>query len=149
MRRPVLYPGESRPLILFSRRNLTGCYQQDRSPDCPRITDLQIDALDALHFAAEKHALKVSQQEGDITILNNLAVLHGREDFPENPHGHDRHLLRLWLRDSRRATSIPKQVQHIWDIVYGEASVAKRKWDLQGHHSHSVILNESDASTVG
>ncbi|KAL9619092.1 MAG: hypothetical protein Q9160_006268 [Pyrenula sp. 1 TL-2023] len=171
MLRPILYPtSASRPLMLFSRRNLTGCYQAQRSATAPILSDRQIDALDAIHFAAQKHSFSIPQRKGDIILFNNMAVLHARENFPEQPTKSDpepglvppsdpassaavvpsdRHLMRLWLRDERRGTRIPHELQHIWEIVYGEESVKKGIWDLEGRHSHSTILNESDASTVG
>lgn len=171
MLRPILYPSStSRPLMLFSRRNLTGCYQTQRSASAPNLSDRQIDALDAIHFAAQKHAFSIPQRKGDIILFNNMAVLHARENFQEQPQmsdgesgpalpSHssssaavmpdDRHLMRLWLRDRRRGIRIPNELRHIWEIVYGEESVKKGIWDLEGRHSHSTILNESDASTVG
>lgn len=155
MFRPILYPSCSSrpPLMLFSRRNLTGCYQAQRSASEPKLSTRQIDALDAIHFAAKKHAFSIPQRKGDLILLNNMAVLHARENFRADgvtaPVSSDRHLLRLWLRDKRRGIHVPEQLRHIWEIVYGEASVEKGIWDMEGRHSHSTILNESDASTVG
>lgn len=39
------------------------------------------DALDALHFAAEKHCITAELRQGDLYFLNNHLVLHGREAF--------------------------------------------------------------------
>ena len=39
------------------------------------------DALDALHFIAEKHCITAELQQGDLYFLNNHLVLHGREAF--------------------------------------------------------------------
>ncbi len=71
-----------------------------RFEDAPRLTPLQIEAmdmLDALAASKDMH-LAMDFEPGDIQILCNHTCMHARtafEDYPE-PDRH-RHLLRMWL----------------------------------------------------
>lgn len=51
----------------------------------PPITEAQAEALDALHFLAEKHALSLSFKKGDVQYVNNLSIFHARDGFRNTP----------------------------------------------------------------
>lgn len=88
---PLLYhqPAEGgapeRLIIQYARRNFTGYWGLPRSADIPPITEAQAEALDALHFAAEKSAVALEFQAGDIQFVNNLSIFHARGSFKDSP----------------------------------------------------------------
>ena len=71
-----------------------------RFPEVPRLTPLQIEALDTFDKCAWSEDFHVSFmfKPGDLQFVNNHVALHSRtafEDYPEvEKH---RHLLRMWL----------------------------------------------------
>lgn len=74
-----------RVIIQYARRAFTGYWGLPRSSHLPPITEAQAEALDALHFTAQKHALALEFQSGDIQFINNLSILHGRGAFRDTP----------------------------------------------------------------
>ncbi|KAK0474936.1 hypothetical protein IW261DRAFT_535872 [Armillaria novae-zelandiae] len=111
--RPLLYNENGHIIIQYSRRHFTGYGLQKRSPHIPPISEAQAEALDALHFAAEKHSLGLNFQKGDIQYINSLGLLHSRDAFRDDEQ-HTRHLIRLWLRNDELAWKTPGPLQHIW-----------------------------------
>ena len=89
--RPLLYhqPATAttpeRVLIQYARRYFTGFKAQPRSKDIPPITEAQAEALDALHFLAEKHRAALDFQKGDVQYVNNLSIFHARNGFRDEP----------------------------------------------------------------
>lgn len=134
--RPLLYhqtPTESTPeriIIQYARRYFTGFLAQPRSQNIPPITEAQAEALDALHFTAAKHCASLDFQKGDIQYINNLTVFHSRNGFTDEP-GKERHLLRLWLRDSEFAWETPKPLESRWERVYGDLSPEEEVFPLE------------------
>jgi hypothetical protein len=88
--RPLLYYQQAsesdseRLIIQYSRRNLTGYWDCKRSANIPPLTEAQAEALDAVHFTAEKHAISLDFHKGDIQFANNLSILHAREAFTDS-----------------------------------------------------------------
>lgn len=83
--RPLLYYVDNKLIIQYARRNFTGFGKNPRRSDIPPITEAQAEALDALHFIAEKHSLGVNFQKGDIQYINNLSIFHARESYTDSP----------------------------------------------------------------
>ncbi|KAL2158695.1 hypothetical protein VTH06DRAFT_4177 [Thermothelomyces fergusii] len=106
-----------RVLIQYARRTFTGYWGLPRSADIPPITEAQAEALDALHYTAEKYAVSLDFRQGDIQYANNLAVLHARAEFRDSAEK-QRHLVRLWLRDPEYAWKTPEVLQPRWDRIY-------------------------------
>ncbi|PWY93134.1 TfdA family oxidoreductase [Aspergillus sclerotioniger CBS 115572] len=135
-KRPLLYfqPGtESTPervLIQYARRYFTGFQAQPRSASIPPITEAQAEALDALHFLAEKHSAALDFQKGDVQYINNLSIFHARNGFQDEPRK-ERHLLRLWLRDPEYAWETPEPLRKRWDIVYKDVRVDEQVFPLE------------------
>ncbi|KAF2011643.1 Clavaminate synthase-like protein [Aaosphaeria arxii CBS 175.79] len=125
--RPLLYyqpeteTSAERLIIQYARRNFTGFQALPRSPDIPPITEAQAEALDTLHFLAEKHAVGLDFKKGDIQFANNLSIFHARDGFT-NTADKQRHLVRLWLRDEEFAWETPAQIQNRWDGVYKDVA---------------------------
>lgn len=98
------------------------------------MTELQAEALDAVHFTAREHALELRLRPGDVLLVNNFAALHARAGFADDD-SHDRakskarrtrHLLRLWLRNERRR----------WPTPPGPAGghLERIAWECYGDH---------------
>lgn len=88
--RPLLYhqpasnDNPERMIIQYARRYFTGYSGLPRSSDIGPITEAQAEALDALHFLAEKHAVSLDFHKGDIQFANNLSLFHAREGFRDS-----------------------------------------------------------------
>ena len=74
-----------RVLIQYARRGFTGFQALPRSRDIPPITEAQAEALDALHFLAERFAVGLDFQKGDVQYVNNLSIFHARDGFTDTP----------------------------------------------------------------
>ena len=62
----------------------TGFQALPRSKDIPPITEAQAEALDALHFIAEKNAASLDFRQGDVQYINNLSIFHARDAFTDS-----------------------------------------------------------------
>ena len=56
---------------------------QPRSKEIPAITEAQAEALDALHFTAQKRSVAMGFRKGDLQLINNLSIFHAREGFKD------------------------------------------------------------------
>jgi hypothetical protein len=85
---------------IFSRFNPGYVYAAQRSPDVPRLTELQLKAMNRFHELCNCTHFKLQMEfkVGDLQLLNNNIVVHGRSAYQD---GDDerlrRHLLRIWL----------------------------------------------------
>lgn len=80
----MLYYEGGHVVIQYSRRHFTGYGEQKRSPNIPPITEAQAEALDAVHFLAEKYSLGLNFQTGDIQYINSMGLLHARDAFTDD-----------------------------------------------------------------
>lgn len=123
--RPLLFhttattSAPERVLIQYARRSFTGYQSLGRSADIPPITEAQAEALDTLHFLAEKHAVGLDFRAGDMQYVNNLSIFHARDAFVDTVEN-QRHLLRLWLRDEENAWPTPERLVELWECVYDD-----------------------------
>jgi hypothetical protein len=137
--RPLLYftpktdTAPERLIIQYARRTFTGFQGLPRSPHIPPITEAQAEALDTLHFLAEKHAVRLDFQKGDVQFANNLSIFHAREGFKDEggDKGKKRHLVRLWLRDEELRWDIPQELEGRFDKVYKGVSEEKSIFPLE------------------
>ncbi|KAJ4343094.1 hypothetical protein N0V85_009837, partial [Neurospora sp. IMI 360204] len=139
--RPLLHyqpasPAEDkleRLIIQYARRTFTGYWGLPRSADIPAITEAQAEALDALHFIAEKYAVALDFRRGDVQFVNNLSVFHARAGFRDDPEDGEkqRHLVRLWLRDPEYAWETPEALRERWERVYGGVNPEKEVFPLE------------------
>ncbi|PVI07016.1 Clavaminate synthase-like protein [Periconia macrospinosa] len=136
--RPLLFyqPASSnlsnkeRLIIQYARRTFTGFQGLPRSANIPPITEAQAEALDTLHFLAEKHALSLDFQKGDVQFVNNLSIFHARDGFVDSDVK-KRHLVRLWLRDEEFAWRIPEELKSRWDKVYEGVTAENQVFPLE------------------
>jgi hypothetical protein len=54
-----------------------------RSANIPPISEAQAEALDMLHFYAEKFSLGLNFKKGDIQYINSMGLLHARDAFTD------------------------------------------------------------------
>ena len=79
-----------------------GWYIRDaqRHPEVPRLTALQLEAMELLEATANDpdFFVEMAFEPGDVQLLANADILHSREAYgdDEDPSKR-RHLLRLWL----------------------------------------------------
>jgi hypothetical protein len=86
---------------MFNRFNATFIRSAQRFVEVPRLTQLEIDALDAVEALCrdESFRLDMTLERGDMQFVNNYTVLHSRTSYVDHAdETKKRHLLRLWLR---------------------------------------------------
>lgn len=86
---------------MFNRYNRTFINSAQRFNEVPRLSALQIEALDSVDRLCNDPALRLDMklERGDMQFVNNYVVLHSRTAYEDHPEeARKRHLLRLWLR---------------------------------------------------
>ncbi|KAK2608124.1 hypothetical protein N8I77_006757 [Diaporthe amygdali] len=109
---------------------------EKRSEGC-YLTELQLRALKVLNDLAEKHAVSIPAQAGDILFINNLSMLHKRDSYVDaddkvaeegspamvrngiEENTLRRWLTRLWLRNESLSWEIPEDMKIPWQAAYG------------------------------
>jgi len=145
--RPILYPsGDDRVLFSFSRRPLVGNASSPRSPGIPDLSASHVEAINAIHFAAERHALSMKLKPGDLLFWNNMAILHARTGFTDSPDRR-RHLLRLWLRNdaTERNWPIPEELQASWNNAFDHVG-RPQLWPVEPIRERDYIANQQRSS---
>ncbi|KAK6335780.1 hypothetical protein TWF730_003157 [Orbilia blumenaviensis] len=116
--RPLLWYEDGRPILFVARRPFTGSNAEDTPQP---LTLLQAEALDSVHFTAERHSIRVQLQKGDIQFMNNLAVVHSREEFRDASIGEGaerRHLIRAFIKNQERAYRLPHHLDGAFSEIY-------------------------------
>ena len=149
---PLLYSFDDKVILNVSRYSITGIGAIQRNPDLPPVTEAQLEALNAIHILGLKNGFALPNEPGDIVYINNMAMIHGREAM-NSSNGvktvqrlSKRHKMRLHLRDPQRAWKLPRQLQPVWDNIYGpnqEDGSRKESWMLrrQGPESPRWLIN--------
>lgn len=115
-------------MIDFARQMLLGHGGLPWTQGFARISMKQLEALETVESIAQAGQLTLSMEPGDITLLNNHAVLHSRSAFKDSER-HARHLFRLWLRNSKLAWKLPPQLEYGNARLYDIAGPPP-KWEL-------------------
>ena len=114
------------------------------------MSEDQAEALDAVHFAAEKHSISLECKRGDMQFWNNLALLHAREGFTDDRgKGRVRHLLRLWLRRDDSPWKSPQPFHDLLDEVYGDAQLAAENWPVEPILDYEHVTTKKRSSGHG
>jgi len=95
--------------------------QAQEFPEVPRLTPAQVEALDLLAEVAEDVCLYSPFVPGDLQLLNNHVIFHGRTAYEDDSASHqERLLLRLWfsMPNSRR---LPTGFGGFWGSAEGGA----------------------------
>ncbi|KAG9239331.1 hypothetical protein BJ875DRAFT_365839 [Amylocarpus encephaloides] len=145
--RPLLYPIQNQNALLsFSRRPLVGNASSPRSADIPDLPPSHVEAMNAVHFAADHHALSIKLQAGDILFWNNLALMHGRRGFTDSAE-EKRHLIRLWLRNeaTENAWPIPEDLKTQWNDAFEHVG-RPQLWPLEPIRDQGYISTQQRSS---
>ncbi|KAL9051694.1 MAG: hypothetical protein Q9162_005844 [Coniocarpon cinnabarinum] len=118
-RQPVFYQAEDKVVISYSPTVST--IPSDKQPSHNRKS-----ALEALEASANKHAAWIKLEAGDILLANNLALLHSRSQFHDGESdlglvGHQqRHLLRMWLKQTHSCPELPPELKKRFEHTFPE-----------------------------
>jgi hypothetical protein len=88
-----------------------------RLPGVPPLSAAQNEALDLLAEVAEEQCFRMTLEPGDIQLLNNHVIYHGRTAYEDDDGSDsDRLLYRLWLSmpDSR---ALPPGFEVLWGSI--------------------------------
>ncbi len=108
------------PVFGFADGKITSQYsrtyveQAQEVARVPRLTAAQNEALDMLAAVADELCLLSAFEEGDIQLLNNHVIYHGRTGYADDAATRQERLLfRLWLStpNSRR---LPDGFENLW-----------------------------------
>ena len=94
---PVLVPTETDVLVCHNPRFVRSA---QRFPNVPPLTRNQEEALDLLQVLADdpRFKLEIDFQPGDLQLVNNMALLHGRTAYLDwQQREQRRHLLQIGL----------------------------------------------------
>ncbi|KAF6239760.1 hypothetical protein HO173_002306 [Letharia columbiana] len=118
---PLLFTDGEKVMFNFSRYPLCGFRGNKRNQSLPAPTESQLEALDAVHFFAEKNSMSLPTKTGDILYLNNMSMLHAREPFEDQGTqgmGSRRHMLKMQLRDPKRTWRLPNNLVESWKFLF-------------------------------
>jgi hypothetical protein len=88
--------------------------QAQELPEVPRITAAQNEALDLLAAVADEVCLYSPFVPGDIQLLNNHVIFHGRTAYEDDSATHQERLLfRLWL-SMPNSRPLPRGFEAFW-----------------------------------
>jgi hypothetical protein len=117
----------------FGRAALLGTSGHPRTSDLLPCTPKQIEALDIVEKLALQNQFSFTTQAGDMHFVNNLAILHRREAYLDDPNsskgGKIRHLVRMRLRSESMGWSIPDELRPFWDEAFKEEG--ERIWHVE------------------
>ena len=94
---PVFWRSITGLITRYIRRFILG---SQRFPDAPRLSTEQLSAMDYIDDLIEspEFRFEITLNEGDLLLINNHVILHGRTSFKDwDEPGQRRLLLRLWL----------------------------------------------------
>ncbi|MCX7197840.1 MAG: TauD/TfdA family dioxygenase [Proteobacteria bacterium] len=103
-REPVYAFTEGRLTCRFAPRFLRSAPEKTGIP----LSDVELEAISTMERLADELTFEIDFDPGDVQLINNYAILHGRtgyEDFPEPDRR--RSLLRLWLNRPEPGPLLP------------------------------------------
>jgi hypothetical protein len=127
---PLLGDGPTYFAMRANRKNVVAA-QRD-FPELPRLTQLQVEALDLLDqlMADPKLCYSMWLERGDLQLLNSYVTLHSRTDFEDfEERDLRRHLYRLWLSVPSSQPLPPE-----WAVYFGDARAGAVRGGLRGDH---------------
>jgi len=88
-----------------------------RFPEVPRLTAAQAEAVDLVIDLAEELCFEMPLEPGDLQLLNNHVIYHGRTPFEDDAAaGRDRLLYRLWL-SMPNSRPLPESHRRLWGRI--------------------------------
>jgi hypothetical protein len=106
---------------LTSHFSLTYIENAQMLPTARKLTDAEHEAIRMLMAVAEEECFEMRFEPGDIQLLNNHIIYHGRTAFKDDQSaGQDRLLMRLWL-SVPNSRALPDDHAVLWgDIGAGK-----------------------------
>jgi hypothetical protein len=102
---------------LTSHFSLTYIENAQMLPNARKLTDVEHEAIQMLMDVAEEECFEMRFEPGDIQLLNNHIVYHGRTAFKDDEStGQDRMLMRLWL-SVPNSRALPDDHAILWGDV--------------------------------
>jgi len=99
---------------LTTQYSRTYVEQAQEFPNVPRVTPAQVEAMDLWAELAEEVCLYSPFETGDIQLLNNHVIYHGRTAYADDAASHrQRRLLRLWLA-MPNSRALPEGFDSFW-----------------------------------
>lgn len=104
---------------LTSHFSLTYIENAQLLPGVRKLTDAEHEAIRLLLQLAQEHCFEMRFAPGDIQLLNNHVIYHGRTAFKDDVStGQDRMLMRLWL-SVPNSRALPEDHAILWGDVSG------------------------------
>jgi Taurine catabolism dioxygenase TauD, TfdA family len=104
---------------LTSHFSLTYIENAQMLPGVRKLTDAEHEAIQLLMDVAEEVCFEMRFAPGDMQLLNNHVIYHGRTAFKDNVStGEDRLLMRLWL-SVPNSRALPDDHAVLWGDVGG------------------------------
>jgi Taurine catabolism dioxygenase TauD, TfdA family len=102
---------------LTSHFSLTYIENAQMLPHARKLTDAEQEAIQMLMDVAEEECFEMRFEPGDIQLLNNHVIYHGRTAFKDDEsQGQDRMLMRLWL-SVPNSRALPDDHAVLWGDV--------------------------------
>lgn len=102
---------------ITSHFSLTYIENAQMLPAVRRLSAAEHEAIEMLMALAEEHCFEMRFAPGDIQLLNNHVVYHGRTAFKDDASsGQDRSLMRLWL-SVPNSRALPEDHAVLWGDV--------------------------------
>lgn len=100
-----------------SHYSLTYIEAAQLRPEVPRLEPLQREAIEMLMQLAAELSFEMRFEPGDIQLINNHVIYHGRTPFEDDAaSGQDRLLLRLWLA-MPNSRALPEGHEVLWRSI--------------------------------
>ncbi|TAQ89929.1 hypothetical protein B7494_g1785 [Chlorociboria aeruginascens] len=115
--RPLFWKHEGKLLASVIPDALIGFENVQRPANLPKLNIAQVSALNEVQALAHRFKLSLPTREGDLTFINNFAVLHAREEFQDSEQNR-RYLVRMWLKNNELAWKLPEQLQTGNDMIF-------------------------------
>ena len=110
-------PGPDGTGRFTSHYSLTYIEAAQLRPEVPRLEPAQREAIDLLMKLAAELSFEMRFRPGDIQLINNHVVYHGRTPFEDDAAtGQDRLLLRLWLA-MPNSRALPEGHEVLWRSI--------------------------------
>jgi hypothetical protein len=111
--------------------------QAQEYPDVPRLTQDQIAAMDLLGEIAEAVCLHAPFAPGDLQLLNNHVIFHGRTAYEDDAtQAQDRLLFRLWL-SVPNSRALPAGFEILWGSI--EPGAIRGGAEQQDHRRSPLV----------
>jgi hypothetical protein len=138
--RPLLFYHGGKVILNFSPEPLFGLNDVPRSSGLASLTSAQHEAYTLVQSLAAADSLKLELQPGDLTFINNHAILHARETFQDTWQKR-RYAVRLWLKNAQLAWKLPRPLREGNERIY-ESNEVGECWNVQAVPKRRFKLSE-------